>query len=449
MYRFTKYRYFLWLLLVTPLFALGQSNSTVVYGTIRDAKTNTTLPGAAVEVISTRAGGTSDRQGNYAVRVSKKRAATIRFSFVGQESQEKRLSLQQLASASTDSIRLDISLLIAPGVIDTMVISGGHQEPDTIYGNHNYHVADFAFVDDKILFLLYEKRLEKGARVMLTDEREKELGSLLIPGEVKELFQDFLGNVHVITKTKAFQILIESYGLDLAPMDIEKFNSTIRPGIDTLENKILFSDYRWYRPEFHYYSYAAKDSSVSAFKHIVDKPMARMYDFEYYFLEPRQKLEARQLAAVTGLTKHDVAAIMTDFQNTMFYEAPYAPLFVVDDTVMVFDHHSDLIFKYNRKMDLIDSVAIDYHESKLHKGWKRMLLKDEADGTVHALYQKHGYFFLKGIDTMKGCIVGTTKLSYKYAEKIRIKKGYVYYIFRPHGSLQNRFLYRERLEKNQ
>jgi hypothetical protein len=50
---------------------------------------------------------------------------------------------------------------------------------------------------------------------------------------------------------------------------------------------------------------------------------------------------------------------------------------------------------------------------------------------------------LKRIDMKTGKIIGSFKLSNQYVEKIKIKGDYVYYIYRPFESLQEKFVYKE------
>jgi hypothetical protein len=50
------------------------------------------------------------------------------------------------------------------------------------------------------------------------------------------------------------------------------------------------------------------------------------------------------------------------------------------------------------------------------------------------------------LNTSTGEIEKVHPLYYKYPEKLKVKNGYAYYIYRPFESLQNKYLYREKLE---
>jgi hypothetical protein len=109
----------------------------------------------------------------------------------------------------------------------------------------------------------------------------------------------------------------------------------------------------------------------------------------------------------------------------------------------VFDHYSNAILSYNKKHELLDSVNIDYHHPRSWREWKHEVIVDKESHKVYALYQKNGFYYLKHIDLKTGKIMGSFKLLNQYAEHIRVKNGYVYYVYRPFESLQEQFVYKE------
>ncbi|MGZ3901094.1 MAG: hypothetical protein ACXVNQ_11550, partial [Bacteroidia bacterium] len=100
----------------------------------------------------------------------------------------------------------------------------------------------------------------------------------------------------------------------------------------------------------------------------------------------------------------------------------------------------------DRKNKIIDSVKISYHHPKNWREWKKQLYVDEFENKVYAFFSKNDHHYLKQIDFQTGKEIKTYKLKHPSAEKIKIKDGYVYYIYRPFESTQEKFLYRERIE---
>lgn len=112
----------------------------------------------------------------------------------------------------------------------------------------------------------------------------------------------------------------------LIPLEIEDVNAFIKPIIDTINGKLIFSDYWKDYPLFNYMSYNEKDSTKQMVHSVEDKELMHAYNFEYYSLKPYEKLEARRLAIDLKTDKHIVAAAMSGFTRSLFYTPLYAPL---------------------------------------------------------------------------------------------------------------------------
>jgi hypothetical protein len=303
-------------------------------------------------------------------------------------------------------------------------------------------VADYEFYEDKMVLLTFTKSLIKPT-VMLVNYSQKVLSSYEVPDEAKELFKDYLGHINVICSNHVFRIKIKNDVIGLASLPVNEFNAKIVPCIDTIEKEIYFSNYSRDYPEFTYYAYNTADCGIHPFKTVTDQEQLKGYNMEYYFLKPREKLIARKLADEYNIDKHRIAAVMSGLTKSMFYTPLYAPLFIINDTVFVFDHYYNAILTYNRKYELLDSVPISYNHPKNWREWKHKIIVDQDNHKIYALYQKGAYYYLKNIDPVSGKIISSFKLLNEYVEKIKIKNDYVYYIYRPFESLQEQFVYKE------
>jgi hypothetical protein len=339
-------------------------------------------------------------------------------------------------------ILFNLNLWAQKTVILKEVSVTAERKADTVFGTWKFSVADYEFYEDKMLLLTYTRSLST-AKVMLVNDKQTVLSSFDIPDEALKLYKDYMGFINVMCKKNVFRVKISDNTIRLASLPLEEFNAKITPCIDTIEERIYFSNYSKDYPEFTYYAFNTNDSSVSPLKTITDEEQLKEYNMEYYFLKPKEKLYARKLAAEYQVDKHRIAAIMSGVTSSIFYTPLYAPLFIINDTIVVFDHYSNSILSYNKKHERIDSVGIDYHHPKNWREWKHEIIIDKENHNVYALYQKNGYYFLKHIDLKTGKITGSFKLLNQYVEHIRIKGDYVYYVYRPFESLQEQFVYKE------
>jgi hypothetical protein len=316
------------------------------------------------------------------------------------------------------------------------------RQADTVFGTWKFSVADYEFYGDKLVLLTFTKNM-KMSGVKLADHSQKILSSFDIPDESVDLYKDYMGFINVICKENVYRIKINNDQIGLASLPPDQFRDRIMPCVDTLEHDIYFSDYSKDYPEFTYYAYSKVDSVVHPFKTVTNVELLRDYNMEYYFMKPKEKVLARNLAEHYKVDFHRVAVIMTGLTSSIFYEPLYAPLFIINDTVVVFDHYSNSILSYSKKHELLDSVSITYNHPKNWREWKHEIIVDKDNHKVYAKYQKNGFYYLKQIDRKTGKIIGDFKLLNQYVEHIKIKNDYVYYIYRPFESLQEQFVYKE------
>lgn len=313
---------------------------------------------------------------------------------------------------------------------------------DTVFGTWKYSVADFEFIDDKMVILTYEKSLEKPT-LRLIDANQKVLSSFELPDEAQKFYKDYMGFVNVMCVNHIYRVTIQDDVLRLFSLPVEDYKKFIMPCVDSAHQSIYFSNYQRDYPEFTYYAYNASEQLFKPIKKVGDPEVMHGYNMEYYFLKPKDRVQVRKLANYYGVDFHRVAANMSGLTSSMYYSPLYSPLFVMDDTICVFDHSSNAIFKYDGKLKQLDSISIDYNHPKSWREWKNEVIIDKEANAAYALYQKNGFYYLKRINMYSGKIMASFKLSNQYVEKIKIKGDYVYYIYRPFESLQEKFVYKE------
>ncbi len=434
----SNFRIFIFFLIFAPVLLQGQK--LVVSGKVLDAESEQPLSGANILETTTKRNLVSDKNGNFVFSFSGNlKESELNFSFSYTGYQKAWIKIKPLK----DSIYLLVKLKRKTEEFDPVTIS---PKPDTIVGNRNFFVQDFEFHEDRIVLLTFEKNTKK-CKVMLSTEAGKILSTFPIPVQSEELFKDFLGYINVIGKDSVYRVLVEGDNIRLGSLNADDFNNLIRPCIDTLNGKIVFTDYRDDYPEFNYFMYERKDSTWEGFAHIVDPFLADLYAFEYDFLNNKQKAYALNLSLQTGIDKRIIAAHMTQFPKSRYFTPLYAPLFIVRDTICVFDHYKNKLFRFNLEGAPIDSSGISYHKPEKWREWRRKILKDEGrGGELYALFQKNGYYVLKGINPADGNVCSQTTLYFPYVNKIKVKDGYAWFIYRPFESLQPKFLYREKLQ---
>jgi hypothetical protein len=421
--------------------SVAKTQNIIIYGKVTDNATNQPLANVSVQIQNSTYGATTSKNGNFIFNFPQKKHITVLVKLLGYTARTKEIDLTE----DQDSVFISVSLTPSYFLLDTAITVYARVKPDTLFGSPNYSVYDFDFYEDKFILLTSRSSLEK-AELKLTDASGKVLTTYFVPkegGEAKEFYHDYMGYTNLVCKNYIYRINMYHDRFLLIPLKTEDVNAYIKPIIDTLNGKLIFTDYWKDYPMFNYYSYNEKDSVKKQLISVEDKEMMHAYRFEYYSLKPKEQLEARRLAMDLKVDKHVIASLMSGFTKSMFYEPLYAPLYIIKDTICVFDHYKDKLYHLDKQGIRIDSIDINYNHPKNWKEWKNRMIKDDIENLVYAVYDKNGHKYLRQISSQTGKANGKYTLQFHSADKLKIHNGYVYYVYRPFESTQEKFFYRE------
>lgn len=409
----------------------------VVMGEITDYETGEIIENVHIKVNQRNIVTKSNTKGIYKITLQKRKRITLVFSHISYHLDYEPIDTKK------DTVILNVRLKKKIESLPEFNV-GEEGKPIAVFRSTKINIADYEFYEDKFLFLVYGKRLNKDSEIYLVDEKETIISKHFVPGEPVELYTDYLGNVNLICKRAIYRVGVQNDKVSIYELPMEEFNQLIKPIVDTLEGSIIFSDFLRQFPRFKYYAFNPEDTTVSVIKEVIHKDMDWKYNFEYHFLSNAEKQFAKRMAKrLKGYDKFDVAASMTGFSNDFLYETVYAPLFVINDTINIFDHYENKIWKFVEDTIEASDVPFNYHKPKKKSSWKRQLIMDEVNGKIYAVFLINGYYYLKEIDSSSGKIISEKKLTFQYVSKLKIKNGYIYYTYKPKQTLQKKFLYKE------
>jgi len=419
----------------------AQGKEIVVKGIIKVEKSGEPLQGAIVRLSGSSCITESDKKGEFMLKLPQKEVYKLMVSHASYLTYAKELKRD-----NKDTLFLSVRLEPKSNQLAIVDIVS-KQMPETLVGKPNYSVYDFDFYEDKLILLTSQTSLDK-AQLQLSNYQGKIFSYYEIPkgaGEAKNFFHDYEGYTELVCKDTVLRLDVFNTNLIVGTVPRKEFDAYLKPVMDTLKGNLYYSN-QWDKyPSFNYYYLKARDTISRVLSTITNEDLMKLYRFEYYYLPSGMQLEARRMADYYKTDKHVMAALMSGFTQSMFYEPLYAPLFVINDTICIFNHHNDFLYHYSQQNTLIDSVKISYHHPKNWREWKKQLFVDEPENKVYAFFSKDGHHYLKQINHQTGKEILTYKLQHHSAQKIKIRDGYVYYVYRPFGSTQERFLYREKI----
>lgn len=438
--------------LVCMLSSLEAVSQYVLIGAVSDRYLQQPIAGVKVAHNAGNALAITDSDGLFQFETSRK-SITLRFSHVAY----KDTTVQIRFSDKSDTLLLHLTMVYETYNLPAAEI-GESPAPETVFGSTVSHVADFCFLDDYLLLLGYsredrwksqnESKITRyhGCRLFLQDSLGVVVDSLTVSDEITGLETAFDGTPFLITEKDAYEVYHREGRLGTSIHELSFYADRIKPLIDSIQGYYLLSDYAPDYPAFSVYSFEPGDTAYIRLRTISDKLQMELMRSEYKYLPTRQKLDAYRLELKTGIDKEIIASWMSGFSQSLYAESLYAPVIVLNDTICIFDHYSDQLARYlphsNRSLD---SIRFGFHEKKSNLKYRRKLIPNDEKTEVYAVFERSGFLYLRQYHLDTGDLAEPRRLSFRYPARVKIRKGYAYYLYRPFESDQKYFLYREQL----
>jgi hypothetical protein len=323
---------------------------------------------------------------------------------------------------------------------------GGKYRPEVVFGSEVFSIADFEIDYAGNLFaIIYPKTLKKAAYIVKIEDGEI-VKRYRIPFLPEGMTRDYSGKIYVLGKDSFWQLTYANGDIQIASSDRDWFDKQIAPIVDTFEQHIYYTTYVSHYPAFECMRVSSVDSVYKELYYIEDSEMMEHYRAEYKYADIRTKLWAWDMERATNVDR-EVWVGANSYTQSIYWEPPYAPVYLDGDTILIFDHYKDHLYKMDVREEIIqDSVKISYHKP-WRSNWSKRVIQDPKTKSIYVLFDKAGYYTLKHINTYTGKLEEELSLHYRYVEKIRIIDGWVHYIYRPFESTQKKYLYKERIVK--
>lgn len=368
---------------------------------------------------------------------------TIFFKHVGFESSYVIISNSKKKKSLKTGTPIQIDKTLS--FVELEVFTFSSQKVDTVYGSTLHSVEDFLLTEEgNLLLLVYEKTLKKGAKIVLTDANQNDLCEAMVPGDAFYLYKDYAGIPYVICENKIYSIDIIKNQIRFTSVSEADFYDFYHRVIDTIGSNYYYSTFNELYPAVSFIVTNRNDTTHHELIEIQDDFMMELYRAQFKYVSGRDKLWAFRKEQETGIDK-EIWIGASSFTQDILYKPVYAPLFIIRDTVHVFDQYKSLLFKFDSDHNTLDSVKLDFVQENSKEKWEQPLILDRQQERVYGLYNKGGYYYIKSVNCQDGKILKELKLNNRFVERIKIFNGKVYYIYRPYESLQKKFIYSEDL----
>ena len=442
------------LLILFPLIVSGQNNKFTVSGSVTDYKTGEPLTDVNITSPGNKTGTISNESGEFTILL-RNFPATLEFTHIGYSTLKINLEVPPIGKLN---IRLAQEVTQLSGVT---VVS---DRVDTIYHDRKYSVLDYELFDDGILLLIFKYKLSRSELLFNTYDGKDKAKLTILPGKPLQLFRDCLGNAHLFTKTRSFQIYFEKDIIKLMPsVDINNFKEVMADCKFRAGNHLYFQKYAFNDLVINYYSADTASKNWSLFRTIVDKD-------KMAFLSRNgggaPEMDLIKISGIDAYNANEVwrryrdIEVQQRFTKMAYLSSVYAPIKKLGDTICIFNHPDSVMEFYNLSDSLIFTTPIKYHLTKKQDPlrtfasawskpvkWNREVIIDEQKGKLYTLFvRSNGQKELREINIKSGETKLVMKIHFPYVEKIKVRDGYAYFIYKGWGESEKKKLFRQRID---
>ncbi len=144
-----------------------------------------------------------------------------------------------------------------------------------------------------------------------------------------------------------------------------------------------------------------------------------------------------------GIEAKYFAPLVRSYYQRRNLEKPYSPAFLNGDTILVFDHFSQMLYKHNRFADPFDSVGV-YHDELSKEDFVKNC-QDQITNDLYTVHKTGGHTFIRPLNKYNGSTGAPFKLDKPFAKNVKVYDGYVYYLYQTPIDEKNWHLLREKL----
>ncbi len=351
------------------------ASSQAVYGSLADSLTGEPIPYANILIKGTLDGKQTDENGTFSIQVWNY-PATLVVTCIGYRTKEVVVTQPNKV----------IKVALAPSsvLLGEVVISSA---PECIQKDVALMCTDFEFFDNYLLVLAYEDA-NSPARLMLLDETGANMHTLYVSKKMDGLYRDCFGRCHITSNDSSWQVYFDYEKLQLMyPVAKQVMLNTFN-GIDLYFGGKLFTRMYTYKNQRVDFLYAYKGNNISfhqSRRTDGERLIQANYDLQWFL---RERRKGRGYAYSTDYLNQNLEY----FQSTarMAYKDSSALIPVQAQVVQhnanvwIFDFTNNHAYRFDERMDKIDSVFITFHHDK---GWQGNILRDEGTDDLYTTYE--------------------------------------------------------------
>lgn len=317
-----------------------------------------------------------------------------------------------------------------------------------IVRNKSFYIDDYFILPGKNFMILAYFPGESGFSLVMATINNKVLSRTRFENEQPvQLFLDCVGNLHLVSDKYARQVVNTSdstFSL-LAPVPRAEFDQLVEPCVAKMNKAYFFREYN--KPgsferegvRVNVNSNAAliyreQDRQKTPVRYIAyGKDMAKMQKEEVEYQNTRESMKEMGV-------RYSPMDIL--FAYTCIYRKIIAPVFLRNDTLVIFDFPNKEIALYNQAGACVRKTAISYDDFPQFHDIE--ILCDRVTSKLYVLFKDQAGQHLREVNIYNGDVGNDIHLRNTLGTHLQVYDDDIYYILKEHDWDDTSYLYRQR-----
>jgi hypothetical protein len=398
----------------------SQNDTIYILGKVVDKNSNP-LENANIFNLSNKTGAITSSDGFFFIRAADY-PIKLRISRIGFDTRLISLSKEEF-----DGIEDFLTIHLKEKVYTLKEVVVVNDKTEVLFSQHaNRIILDFKIYEGNLIVLLRTGKDRMLKIFNLEAFTSFEIG-LSIRGN--ELFEDCMGNIHLLTQDSVYQIKTDFSDSTLSfyePYSKERFKNSLENCIGNINNNFIFKSVFNHNQRLVYWYPAAS----------IQKELYSIYDqerelFAQNFLDQRNELirkygdldEMGEITVSQLNVKRKIKRLEFGYQFLGKIPA-YNPLFVRSDTLLIFDNLRNTIVSFDSNFSFLREVPMLYQANNSQRNFQ-----DKATGRIFIEEHSVANNLFYEIDVNSGKTIKTIKIENSiFPEKVCFYGNKVYYI---------------------
>ena len=317
------------------------------------------------------------------------------------------------------------------------------------FGESKIMVLDYEFWDANTLIALYNYHTKKCSAVLL-NKSDKLVDEISLPSNFEYFYYSCIKRTFAVTTDGVYEISFQNGNLKVDTFNQKYFETTVLSYAGFIDGFFYIQLFDALKFSTKYFLEDTKIKKIypNPFLVVNDNNEISKYKHD---LSRKDTARKRDLALYKSLgidlsdlyyTKETPGEFIVVNEMKQKHKDVYAPLFVTDSLVMIFDYVDSLIRKFSFDTEKKSTTNISY---MLDKTWNRKVLYDRVQKKFYGVFFDNHFHSVKEINIETGNASFAKKISYPEVRNIKIRNGEIYYLHAPFEPTGNVFLFKEKI----